>query len=76
MLIWSDPFALYFAQSANFGTAKGKVKLGASQAKVSQWTDASISFIVPTTMSYGLFPITVTNSLGQSILEGAFTVVR
>jgi hypothetical protein len=60
----------------NFGKVKGKVKLGSTQVKVTKWADKSISFTVPTTMPYGTFPVTVINLLGQSVLKGAFTVIR
>ena len=58
----------------NFGTIPGKVKLGAVQAKITQWGDTSISFTVPASMPYGTYPVTVVNSQGQGVLGRAFTV--
>jgi hypothetical protein len=63
-------------QGSGFGTIQGKVKFGAGQAKIAQWGDDSITCAVPATMHYGKCSITVINSQGQSVLKGAFIVVR
>ncbi len=63
-------------QGTAFGTVAGKVNLGAVPAHVTQWGDNSITCTVPATMPYGACPVTVTNSQGQNVLQGAFTVVR
>jgi outer membrane protein assembly factor BamB len=63
-------------QGSGFGTIPGKVKFGAGQAKIAQWGDDSITCAVPATMHYGKCSITVINSQGQSVLKGAFIVVR
>ncbi len=60
---------------ANFGTAGGKVLLGKVKAKVTDWTDTSISFKIPSTVAYGAYTVTVINSQGQSA-AGIFTVTR
>ncbi|MGO9019675.1 MAG: PQQ-binding-like beta-propeller repeat protein [Syntrophobacteraceae bacterium] len=60
----------------NFGTATGKVFLGKVQVKVTQWTDTSITFTVPSTIPHGTYSVTVADSQGQSVLPGAFTVVK
>jgi len=63
-------------QGSNFGTVQGKVKLGASLTKISQWGNNSITCTVPAGMPCGEYPVTVINSQGQSVLKGAFTVVK
>ena len=60
----------------HFGAVAGKVKFGSVRAAVTQWSDTSISCIVPASAHLGARPITVTNSQGQSVLPGAFTVVK
>ncbi|MGA3114732.1 MAG: IPT/TIG domain-containing protein [Syntrophobacteraceae bacterium] len=60
----------------NFGTVTGKVKLGAVLTKVTQWRDNSTTCTVPAGMPYGACSVTVINSQGQSVLKGAFTVVK
>ena len=60
----------------NFGAVRGKVKFGSVRAAVTQWSDTSISCIVPASAHPGTCPVTVINSQGQSVLPGAFTVVK
>ncbi len=60
----------------HFGAVRGKVKFGSVRATVTQWSDTSISCIVPATAHLGTCPVSVTNSQGQSVLQGAFTVVK
>ena len=60
----------------HFGAVAGKVKFGSVRAPVTQWSDTSISCIVPATAHLGTCPVTVINSQGQSVLPGAFTVVK
>ena len=60
----------------NFGSGRGKVKFGSIRAAVTQWSDTSISCIVPATAHLDTCPVTVMNSQGQSVLQGAFTVVK
>jgi hypothetical protein len=60
----------------NFGAVAGKVEFGSVQAPVIQWRDTSISCIVPATALLGECPVTAINSQGQSVLQGAFKVVK
>lgn len=61
---------------ANFGTSVGKVLLGKVQAKVTAWTDNSITFTVPAGMPpYGTYTVTVVNSQGRSS-AGNFQVTK
>jgi hypothetical protein len=60
----------------NFGTVTGKVKLGAVPARVTQWGDTSIYFIVPGKIPPGTYAVTLINSQGKSVLKRAFTVVK
>jgi hypothetical protein len=60
----------------HFGAVAGKVKFGSARAPVTQWSDTSITCIVPATAHLGTCPVTVINSQGQSVLPGAFTVVK
>ncbi len=63
-------------QGQNFGTVTGKVKLGTALTHVKKWGGNSITCTVPAGMTYGACSVTVINSQGQSVLEGAFTVVK
>lgn len=60
----------------DFGTVKGKVKIGKLQAKITQWGIDSITCTVPAKAPLGACPATVINSQGQSVLDNAFTVVK
>jgi hypothetical protein len=60
----------------HFGTGVGKVKFGSTSAKITQWGNESISCVVPAKLSYRAYPISVSNKQGQSVLQGAFTVVK
>jgi PKD repeat protein len=60
----------------HFGAIRGKVKFGSVRAAVAQWSDTSISCVVPASARLGTCPVTVINSQGQSVLQGAFTVVK
>ena len=60
----------------HFGAVRGKVKFGSVRAAVTQWSDTSITCIVPATARMGTCPVSVINSQGQSVLQGAFTVVK
>ncbi|MGA3117551.1 MAG: IPT/TIG domain-containing protein [Syntrophobacteraceae bacterium] len=59
-----------------FGTVSGQVWLGVVPVKVTAWSNGSITFTVPSGMTYATYPITVVNSQGQALLPRAFTVVR
>jgi hypothetical protein len=62
----------------NFGAANGtdkKVKFGSVQAKITKWSDTSITCTVPA-MPYGKCAVTVINSAGQTVRPGFFTVVK
>ena len=60
----------------NFGTVKGKVKFGTAAATIKQWSAGSITCTVPGSLRPGTYSITVINSQGQSVLPGAFTVIK
>ena len=60
----------------NFGAVRGKVKFGSVRAAVAQWSDTSITCIVPATAHLGTCPVTVINSQGENVLQGAFTVFK
>ncbi|MGO9374252.1 MAG: PQQ-binding-like beta-propeller repeat protein [Syntrophobacteraceae bacterium] len=60
----------------NFGAVRGKVKFGSVRAAVAQWSDTSITCTVPATAHIGTCPVTVINSQGENVLQGAFTVFK
>lgn len=59
---------------ADFGTKKGRVRIGGKPAKVLEWTETSIRAKTHKKAGPGLVDIEVRNKIGTSTLEGQLTL--
>ena len=59
---------------SDFGTKKGKIAVAGKKAKVVTWTDTSVTFLVPATVSNGPVVINLSNTLGSDSIPDDLTV--
>jgi hypothetical protein len=58
----------------SFGVAKGKVKIGGKNAKVTRWASDRIECVVPKKLAAGAHPVVVTGKSGTSTASLTYTV--